>query len=80
MKAFWASVVGGLICAGVGLREWFYLHEHVHHGPAGELVALSIAGALVSFSVAAIANRLEVQARQNASTSRGIPLGRAEDD
>lgn len=65
MKAVWASALAGVIFVGVAIREWAYRSAHPHAlGPSGEIIALAIAGALVAFSVAALAyERVEREQR-----------------
>lgn len=44
-KALFAGWITLLIFGGIAIREWAYRSTHMHHsGPAGELVALGIAG------------------------------------
>jgi len=62
MRTSWTTIVcsaAGVVCVVVAGREFGYRHSHPYAiGPSAELIALAIAGALVAFSVAALAQHL----------------------
>lgn len=61
-KAFWTSVIAAATFAIVVLREWSYRSSHPYAlGPSGELIALGIAGLLVSISMALATYAREAQ-------------------
>ena len=60
--AAWASGLAGLLCIGVAGREFSYRSSHPYElGPSGEIIALAIAGAVVAFSVVALAVHIRTE-------------------
>jgi hypothetical protein len=60
--AAWASGLAGLLCIGVAGREFSYRSSHPYElGPSGEIIALAIAGAVVAFSVVALAVHMHTE-------------------
>jgi amino acid transporter len=61
--AAWASGLAGLLCVGVAGREFsYYRSTHPYElEPSGEIIALAIAGAVIAFSVVALAVHIHIK-------------------